>query len=204
MDKYDRISELCGVPAGAIDQQHSRIEELGVEPEDVRAMMNAELVRDGVKRAKPDLIRGFVVVLASVVGGLLTATFNPTITSGLLVIGLVGLWFVFSGIRALEPMWQAKKQAEHFRAELEGPDGFLWRFQGLLEFADADGPIQIHESLIRSCELSKGQVSGLGREDLLMYWHWVTIAYSHLGLAHVGAEDPDLKPRSAGSGVVVK
>lgn len=204
MDNYDRISELCGVPADAVGQHFSRIENLGVEPEDVRAMMNSAKVRDGVRSAKPDLLRGFVVVLASVVGSMITATFDAIVTTGLLAVGLIGLWFIFSGIRALEPLWQAKKQAEYFRSELEGPDGFLWRFQGLLEFGDADGPIQIYESLVRACELSKERVSGLSQEDLLMYWHWVTIAHAHLGLAHMGVEDPELDADSSRPGAVVE
>ena len=106
----------------------------------------------------------------------------------------VGALFLAIGIREKAPLAAAVIKAERLRNRLESADGFLWRFQALLEYRDADGPIHIHLTLVESCKASKAGSRRLSRRKLLHYWHWVSIVESYAEMADAGHHDERLDP----------
>jgi len=180
MDNDKRITSVRDLSTEEVDGYVERVRKLGVSPEAIRELLSQPALKDGERVGRADLLRGVVITASGIVGSLIVSSWNPSVANGLLLLALSGLIFIGIGIRAKEPLWAAKKQAANLRSELEGSDGFLWRFRETLEYRDADGPIEIHESLIASCEASEAGDQGGAYLDLLHYWHWVSMAYGHL------------------------
>ena len=189
------IHRLCEVGKINIDELRALIERINLldeNPQSICAALNDKTTLALFKAGGMDLFRGTALLLTAVAADLLALShgyFNVSLQWLLIVAGIA---FVGIGIRNRAPLEIAISTAMKHRDTLERNDGFLWRFQTLLEFRDADGPIAIHKSLIRSCEDSKLGRKKLSRTELKHYWYWIHQVDNHLQLAAEGQHDHTL------------
>jgi len=186
------IHRLCEVGKINIDELRALIERINLldeNPQSICASLNDQTTLALSKAGGMDLFRGTALLLTAFAADLLALTngyFNVSLQWLLIVAGIA---FLSTGVRSRSPLEVAISAATSHRDALERNGGFLWRFQTLLEFRDADGPIAIHKSLIRSCEDSKLGRKKLSRIELKQYWYWIHQVEIHLQLAIVGQHD---------------
>lgn len=194
MDKYKRISQISGLSATELLALTERIRLAGIEPEEIRSSLNDQTQIQTHLAGGWDLVRGASLLVT----GLALIFLLPTLTSLGQVVVLIcfslGGLFIFLGLRNRIPLNRRLRRARSMRLQLEGTDGFLWRFRELLEHRDADGPIDIHNSLVASCRASRDHVDVRSRENLVEYWHWLLCVDVHLTLAELGKHDELLEP----------
>lgn len=189
------IHRLCEVGNFDIDELRALIERINLineYPLSICASLNDQMTLARSKAGEMDLCRGAAVLLTAFAADLFAfpnGHFNLSLQWFLIVVGTA---FIGIGIRNRAPLEVAVSNALKHRDTLERIDGFLWRFQTLLEFRDADGPIAIHKTLIRSCEDSRLGMKKLSRIKLKQYWYWIHQVESHLKLAAAGEHDHTL------------
>ena len=194
MKNYQRLSEVSGLPVRTLLALFERIRSAKILPEEIRSSLNDQKEIWTYRQASWDLTRGHGLLAASIsLVGL-----APALTEAGKLLALAcllgGSAFLFRGYRRRSTFNRRLHEARTLRRRLEGTDGFLWRFQALLEYRDADGPIHIHAALVESCKASKAGTRRLSRLQLLQYWHWVSMVESHLAMADAGLHDERLDP----------
>jgi len=95
----------------------------------------------------------------------------------------LGLGGISQGVARLMYEQDAIKKAALAQAELEGDEGFLWRFEQLLQDWDQNLPAAVRETLPGLCRASKDGVLGHSIEDLRAYWYWVNRCEARMKVA---------------------
>lgn len=194
MNKYKRLSHISGLSAVNILALTEQIRTAEIAPEEIRSSLNDQGAAWRHRQGGWDILRGLGLLAAAISLVGLTPGLSEAGRFVALACLAGGALLLFLGYRVRQPFNEILRQARDSRRKLEGPSGFLWRFQGLLEYADADGPMQIHESLLRCCEESRRLSEPRSRSHLVEYWYWVALVYSHLQLAERGEHHALLDP----------
>jgi hypothetical protein len=84
----------------------------------------------------------------------------------------IGLGGVSDGVARITYERDAIKKAATMQAELEGEEGFLWRFEPFLQDWDKNLPPSVRETLPGVCRASKRRELGTSLEELRTYWYW--------------------------------
>ena len=192
MTTFERLSDVSHLGIAEFPILTKRVRALGEYPDSIRSSLNSPKNLALHNAGNRDLIRGAVIAGVGVLSGT-TTPFEAPEFAWIAAIA-VGALFLAIGIREKAPLANAVVEAEQLRNQLEGSDGFLWRFRTLLEYRDADGPIHIHVALMESCKASKAGTRRLSRLQLLHYWHFVSMVQSYLEMADGGLHDERLDP----------
>ena len=146
-------------------------------PEKIRMELVHARLEYSPKRTGAELARAAALFAASVFAQMIGRESGISIA---VAIGCTtGLLFTLSALEMKLGKLLTMRRAKSLRGDLEGADGFLWRYKDTLEADHADGPIEIHESLLRCCVASSDGDSCLDHEDLTQYWYWVSILHCH-------------------------
>lgn len=194
MDKYNQVSQISGLSVSEILALTEQIRSAEIAPEEIRSSLANQEAIWRHRQGGWDIVRGLGLLAAAAALVGLTPGLSEAGRFVALACLAGGTLLLFLGYRTRQPFNELLRQARDSRRKLEGPSGFLWRFQGLLEYADADGPMQIHESLLRCCDGSRRLSDPRSRDDLVQYWFWVAQVDSHLLLARHGEHDALLGP----------
>lgn len=191
---YQRLSEVSCLPSAEILALAARLQRLEINPDDIRSQLIDREATRMHQRAGWDVIRGLVLVVASIA----LVTLAPALTKAgqavAVVCALGSAIFIGTGLGVRKTLNQRLQLARKHRSELEGGRGFLWHFQELLEHLDSDGPVEVHKSLIRCCKASRRREEVRDRGDLTQYWYWISLIEMHLVMAEKGIHDELLKP----------
>jgi hypothetical protein len=191
MTTFKRLSEVSHLGIAEFHILTKRVRDLEEFPNPIRSSLNSPKNLALHKAGNKDLVRGSVI---AAVGFLSTKTPIGAPEFAWIAAIAVGALFLATGVREKLPLAAAVTKAARLRNQLEGSDGFLWRFRTLLEYRDSDGPIHIHVALMESCKASKLGTTRLSRLQLLHYWHFVSIVQSYLEMADGGLHDERLDP----------
>lgn len=191
MTTFKRLSEVSHLGIAEFHILTKRVRDLGEYPDSIRSSLLRPKNLALHKAGNRDLIRGAVIAGVGFLSGTTPIEVPELIWITAIVVGVV---FLVIGVREKAPLAKAVISAERLRHQLECTDGFLWRFQTLLEYRDADGPIHIHVALMDACKASKVGTRRLSRLQLLHYWHFVSMVQSYLEMADGGLHDERLDP----------
>lgn len=146
-------------------------------PERIRLELVQARLEYSPKRIGAELTRAGALLAASYYAQAIGQ--EPSISTAVAICCAAGLLFTLSALEMKIEKLLTMRRANSLRAHLEGIDGFLWRYKDTLEAGHADGPIEIHESLLRCCRASRDGDSNLDDEHLTQYWYWVSILHCH-------------------------
>jgi len=194
MNKYKRLSKISGLSAANILALTEQIRSAEVAPEEIRSDLNNQAAIWRHRQGGWDALRGLGLLAAAAALVGLTPGLSEAGRFVALACLAGGALLLFLGYRSRQPFNELLRRARDSRQKLEGPSGFLWRLQLLLEYAEADGPMQIHESLVRCCQASRRSSDVKNRDDLVQYWFWIAQVDCHLTLAEYGEHDALLDP----------
>jgi hypothetical protein len=196
MNKYKRLSHISGLPVSEILALTEQIRSAEVAPDEIRSSISNQEAVWRHRQGGWDILRGLGLLAAAAALVGLTPSLSEAGRFVALACLAGGALLLFLGYRTRQPFNELLRRARDSRRKLEGASGFLWRFEGLLRHADADGPVQIHESLLRCCEGSRRLSDSRSRDDLVQYFYWLTQVDSHLLLAEHGEHDALLDPHA--------
>lgn len=95
----------------------------------------------------------------------------------------VGIGGISQGIARLMYERDAIRTAVAAQAELEGEDGFLWRFEQFLQDWDQNLPATVRNTLPEICRASKNGTLGQSLDDLRTYWYWANACERRMNVA---------------------
>lgn len=95
----------------------------------------------------------------------------------------VGIGGISQGIARLMYERDAIRTAVAAQAELEGEDGFLWRFEQFLQDWDQNLPATVRNTLPELCRASKNGTLGQSLDDLRTYWYWANACERRMNVA---------------------
>jgi hypothetical protein len=94
-----------------------------------------------------------------------------------------GLRRIYRGVRQRRQYGRMRAEALAMQQTLEGDDGFLWRFEPMLQDWDHDLPPEVRESLPATCLASKAGNLGDSLEQLRTYWYWASACEGRMSVA---------------------
>jgi hypothetical protein len=87
------------------------------------------------------------------------------------------------GIARMTYEREAIKKAAAAQAQLEGEEGFLWRFEPLLQDWDQNQAPAVRETLPEICRASKNGTLGQSLDVLRAYWYWAARCEARMKVA---------------------
>ena len=126
------------------------------------------------------VVAGVLVLLAAAVSAW---SFRGGFTAAGYAVAVISLIGLFSVLHVLVMMWARGKnlrQSAAVRYDVEGPEGWLWKQEGLLmRWVGADVSDEAVRSLVKSCEESKNREFIRDAEALRDYWLWIAMLHDH-------------------------
>lgn len=115
------------------------------------------------------------------------------VASVFLVLTAAGIAVAVLGYRRTMTAQKILRRSADAQRELEGEDGFLWRFETILLGLDELPAEEEAETLEETCRHSRSRIPGSTRDSLQHYWYWVSRLKPALRLFAVPEPEP-LRP----------
>ena len=165
----------------------ANLQALSARPSYLLSELNLRMdVRD---EARSQLRRGALILTGSVTSlylalAVIDQPVGQALWGLLFTVALaIGLGGVSDGVARITYERDAIRKARVAQAELEGQDGFLWRFEQFLQDWDHHLPAAVRDTLPGICRASKNGTLGESLEDLRTYWYWVNACEGRMYVA---------------------